>query len=51
MQLSLMCQNKTPAKNSVHVGKAVCTIFCDICKAFDRVWHKGLIYIALVESC
>jgi hypothetical protein len=20
------------------------TVFCDISKAFDRVWHKGLIY-------
>ena len=21
-----------------------CVIFCDISKAFDRVWHKGLIF-------
>ena len=24
--------------------KDVCIIFCDISKAFDRVWHKGLIF-------
>ena len=24
-------------------GKAVRVVFCDISKAFDRVWHKGLI--------
>ena len=25
-------------------GKEVCAIFCDTSKAFDRVWHKGLLY-------
>ena len=25
-------------------GKEVRAIFCDINKAFDRVWHKGLLY-------
>ena len=25
-------------------GKEVRVIFCDISKAFDRVWHKGLLY-------
>ena len=24
-------------------GKDVCAVFCDICKACDRVWHRGLI--------
>ena len=24
-------------------GKEVCFVFCDISKAFDRVWHRGLI--------
>ena len=24
-------------------GKKVCAIFCDISKAFDRVWYKGLL--------
>ena len=24
-------------------GKEVCVLFCDISKAFDRVWHKGLL--------
>ena len=23
--------------------KFMCTVFCDISKAFDRVWHKGLV--------
>ena len=25
-------------------GKEVRVVFCDISKAFDRVWHAGLIY-------
>ena len=25
-------------------GKEVRVVFCDISKAFDRAWHKGLIY-------
>ena len=25
-------------------GKEVRTVFCDISKAFDRVWHAGLLY-------
>ena len=25
-------------------GKEVRAIFCDISKAFDRIWHKGLLY-------
>ena len=25
-------------------GKEIRAIFCDISKAFDRVWHKGLLY-------
>ena len=24
--------------------KSTCMVFCDISKAFDRVWHKGLIH-------
>ena len=24
-------------------GKEVRVVFCDISKAFDRVWHKGLL--------
>ena len=27
-----------------HWGKEVRAIFCDISKAFDRVWHKGLLF-------
>ena len=30
--------------SNLDVGKAVWIVFCDISKAFDRVWHKGLIY-------
>ena len=25
-------------------GKSCCMIFCDLSKAFDRVWHKGLLF-------
>jgi hypothetical protein len=25
-------------------GKEVCMVFLDVSKAFDRVWHKGLLY-------
>ncbi len=25
-------------------GKEIRAVFCDISKAFDRVWHKGLLY-------
>ena len=25
-------------------GKEVRTVFCDISKAFNRVWHKGLLF-------
>ena len=29
--------------NALDSGKEVRAVFCDISKAFDRVWHKGLI--------
>ena len=29
---------------SLDEGKEVRAVFCDISKAFDRVWHKGLIF-------
>ena len=29
---------------AIDEGKEVRAIFCDISKAFDRVWHKGLLY-------
>ena len=29
---------------AVDNGKEVRTVFCDISKAFDRVWHKGLVH-------
>lgn len=25
-------------------GKSCCMVFCDLSKAFDRVWHKGLLH-------
>ena len=28
---------------AVNSGKEVRAVFCDISKAFDRVWHKGLL--------
>ena len=30
--------------NAVDCDKEVRAVFCDISKAFDRVWHKGLIH-------
>ena len=30
--------------NAVDCGKEVRAVFCDISKAFDRVWHRGLIH-------
>ena len=29
---------------ALNAGKEVRAVFCDISKAFDRVWHKGLIH-------
>ena len=29
---------------SLDEGKEVCSVFCHISKAFDRVWHKGLLF-------
>ena len=29
---------------ALDAGKEVRAIFCDISKAFDRVWHKGLLF-------
>ena len=29
---------------SIGEGKEVCAVFCDISKAFDRVWHIGLLF-------
>ena len=28
--------------NAVDSGKEVQAVFCDICKTFDRIWHRGL---------
>ena len=30
--------------NAIDSGKEVKAVFCDISKAFDRVWHRGLIH-------
>ena len=30
--------------NAVDSGKEVRAVFCDISKAFDRVWHRGLLH-------
>ena len=29
---------------AIDEGKHCCMIFCDLSKAFDRVWHKGLLF-------
>jgi hypothetical protein len=30
--------------SNLDIGKDIRFIFCDISKAFDRVWHTGLLY-------
>ena len=30
---------------AIDEGKEVRIVFCDVSKAFDRVWHRGLIHI------
>ena len=32
-------------------GKEVRVVFCDIRKAFDRVWHKGLLFKLAAIGC
>ena len=32
-------------------GKEIRAVFCDISKAFDRVWHKGLLYKLRCMGC
>ena len=39
-QLTFLCDTFCRALDE---GKEVRVVFCDISKAFDRVWHKGLI--------
>ena len=29
---------------ALDAGKEIRAVFCDISKAFDRVWHAGLVY-------
>ena len=29
---------------AIEKGQGCCMIFCDLSKAFDRVWHKGLLF-------
>lgn len=29
---------------AIDEGKTTCVVFCDLSKAFDRVWHKGLLF-------
>ena len=32
-------------------GKEIRAVFCDISKAFDRFWHKGLLYKLRCMAC
>ncbi len=34
----------TVFSEAIDSGKEIRAVFCDISKAFDRVWHKGLLY-------
>ena len=36
---------------AVDKGKEVGAVFCDISKAFDRVWHKGLLFKLQTIGC
>ena len=36
---------------AVDNGKEVRVVFCDISKAFDRVWHKGLLFKLAAIGC
>ena len=36
---------------AVDSGKEVKAVFCDISKAFDRVWHRGLLYKLSCIGC
>ena len=36
---------------AVDKGKEIRAVFCDINKAFDRVWHKGLLYKLRCMGC
>ena len=40
-QLVFLCNEINKA---VDIGKEIRIVFCDISKAFDRVWHNGLIH-------
>ena len=50
----------SPINYSIHIiqfceavdkGKEIRAVFCDISKAFDRVWHKGLVYKLRCMGC
>ena len=36
---------------AVDKGKEVRAVFCDISKAFDRVWHKGILFKLRTIGC
>ena len=36
---------------AVDNGEEVRVVFCDISKAFDRVWQKGLLFILAAIGC
>ena len=36
---------------AVDNGKEVRVVFCDLSKAFDRVWHKGLLFKLAAIGC
>ena len=36
---------------AVDNGKEVRVVFCDISKAFDRIWHKGLLFKLVAIGC
>ena len=42
-RVTLLCTHDSIAK-AIDKGQDCCMIFCDLSKAFDHVWHKGLLF-------
>ena len=36
---------------AVDSGKEIRVVFCDVSKAFDRVWHRGLLHKLKIIGC
>ena len=43
--LVLLLETHHSIVQNIDEGKLCCMVFCDHSKAFDRVWHKGLLFL------